>query len=62
VHEIEASEEMLRMILDTGMGANAMKGVGFVEVIKPPKKRQKEIVEIKGRGSDFKASKIEKYK
>jgi len=62
VHEIEASKEMLQMILDTGMGANAMKGVGFVEVIKPSKKRQKEIDEIKGRGSDIKASKIEKYK
>ncbi len=33
VYEIEAEEEMLRMILDTGMGSNAMKGVGFVEMI-----------------------------
>ena len=34
VYEIEANEEMLRMILDTGMGSNAMKGVGFVELVK----------------------------
>lgn len=34
VYEIDASEAMLQMILDTGMGANCMKGVGFVEVVK----------------------------
>ncbi len=34
VYEIEANEEMLRMILDTGMGANCMKGLGFLEVVK----------------------------
>ena len=33
VYEIEADEDMLRMILDTGMGSNAMKGVGFVELV-----------------------------
>ena len=43
VYEIEADEEMLRMILDTGMGSNAMKGVGFVEIVKPKfKKEEKE--------------------
>lgn len=35
VYEIEASEAMLQMILDTGMGANCMKGAGFLEVVKP---------------------------
>jgi len=34
VYEIEANEDILRMILDTGMGANCMKGVGFVEIVK----------------------------
>ncbi len=34
IYEIEANEEMLRMILDTGMGANCMKGLGFLEVVK----------------------------
>lgn len=34
VYEIEASEAMLQMILDTGMGANCMKGAGFLEVVK----------------------------
>lgn len=34
VYEIEATSEMLRMILDTGMGGNCMKGLGFVEPIK----------------------------
>lgn len=34
VYEIEAQEEMLRMILDTGMGANCMKGLGFLEIVK----------------------------
>jgi CRISPR-associated endoribonuclease Cas6 len=34
VYEIEANEDILRMILDTGMGANCMKGVGFVELVK----------------------------
>ncbi len=43
VYEIEANEDMLRMILDTGMGSNAMKGVGFVELVKPKvKKEEKE--------------------
>ena len=40
VYEIEANEDMLRMILDTGMGSNAMKGVGFVELVKPKVKRE----------------------
>ncbi len=34
VYEIEGNEDILRMILDTGMGANCMKGLGFVEVLK----------------------------
>jgi len=42
VYEIEANEEMLRMILDTGMGSNAMKGVGFVELVSPKKIKSKE--------------------
>ncbi len=33
-YEIEADTDMLEMILDTGMGANCMKGVGFLEVVK----------------------------
>ena len=33
VYMIVADEEMLGMILDTGMGAHAMQGVGFVEVL-----------------------------
>ncbi len=33
VYEIEANEEMLRLILDTGLGAHAMQGLGFVEVL-----------------------------
>jgi len=36
VYEIEGDEDILRMILDTGMGANCMKGLGFVELLKPP--------------------------
>lgn len=31
VYEIEADEELLGMVLDTGIGANAMQGMGFVE-------------------------------
>ncbi len=34
VYEIKASEEMIGMILDTGLGSNAMQGLGFVEVVK----------------------------
>lgn len=34
VYEIEGNEDILRMILDTGIGANCMKGLGFVEVVK----------------------------
>lgn len=33
VYEIEAETDILDMILDSGMGANCMKGLGFVEVI-----------------------------
>ena len=33
VYEIEAEEKMLKLILDTGLGAHAMQGVGFVEVV-----------------------------
>ena len=43
VYEIEGDNDVLRMILDTGMGANCMKGVGFVELLKPKvKKKEKE--------------------
>ena len=34
VFEITADEEMLMMILQTGMGGDCMKGIGFVEIIK----------------------------
>lgn len=34
VYEIKATEEMLGMILDTGLGAHGMQGLGFVEEIK----------------------------
>ncbi len=34
VYKIEGDKDILRMILDTGMGANCMKGLGFVELIK----------------------------
>jgi CRISPR-associated endoribonuclease Cas6 len=34
VYEITANRDLLEMILDTGMGADAMKGVGFVEILK----------------------------
>ena len=34
VYEIEANEDMLGMILDTGMGANCMKGLGFLEGVR----------------------------
>lgn len=34
VYEIEADTDMIEMILDTGMGANCMKGLGFVELVK----------------------------
>ncbi|RLA71940.1 MAG: hypothetical protein DRG78_24535 [Epsilonproteobacteria bacterium] len=33
VYEIEADSDMLEMILDSGMGANCMKGLGFVEMM-----------------------------
>ncbi len=33
VYGIEADGKMIGMILDTGMGANCMKGLGFVEVV-----------------------------
>ena len=33
VYEIEANDEMLRLILDTGIGAHAMQGLGFVEAV-----------------------------
>ncbi len=42
VYEIEANEDMLGMILDTGMGSNAMKGVGFVEIVSPKKIKSKD--------------------
>ncbi len=32
VYEIEANEDMLKLILDTGLGAHVMQGLGFVEV------------------------------
>ena len=34
VYEIEANSDMLNMILNTGMGANCMKGLGFMEIVK----------------------------
>jgi len=34
VYEIEADTDMLNMILDSGMGANCMKGLGFVEIVR----------------------------
>lgn len=34
VYEITANADMLGMILDTGMGANCMKGLGFLEGVK----------------------------
>ncbi|CAA6809361.1 MAG: Unknown protein, partial [uncultured Sulfurovum sp.] len=34
VYEIEGDEDILAMILDTGMGANCMKGLGFLEIVK----------------------------
>jgi len=37
VYKIEADKELLEMILNTGMGSDAMKGVGFVELLNPPK-------------------------
>ena len=33
VYKIEADKDMLRMILDTGIGAHAMQGLGFVEIL-----------------------------
>ncbi len=33
IYEIEADKKMLGLILDTGIGAHAMQGVGFVEVV-----------------------------
>jgi len=42
VYDIEGDEDILRMILDTGMGANCMKGVGFVELMKPKKEEEKD--------------------
>ena len=36
VYEIEGDEDILQMILDTGMGANCMKGLGFVELVSLP--------------------------
>jgi CRISPR-associated endoribonuclease Cas6 len=40
VYEIRGDEDILRMILDTGMGANCMKGVGFLELVKPKKEKE----------------------
>ena len=40
VYEIEGNEDILGMILDTGMGSDAMKGVGFVELVKPKVKKE----------------------
>ncbi|SFV60281.1 CRISPR repeat RNA endoribonuclease Cas6 [hydrothermal vent metagenome] len=34
VYEIEANGDMLEMILDTGMGAKCMQGLGFLELVK----------------------------
>jgi len=34
VYDIKANSDMLELILDTGIGANAMQGLGFVEEIK----------------------------
>lgn len=40
VYEIKATEEMIEMILDTGLGAHAMQGLGFVEEMKVQTKNQ----------------------
>ena len=42
VYDIEGDRDILRMILDTGMGANCMKGLGFVELIKFKDKSKKD--------------------
>jgi len=34
VYKIEADTDMLNMILDSGMGADCMKGLGFVEIVR----------------------------
>jgi CRISPR-associated endoribonuclease Cas6 len=34
VYDITGDEDILKMILDTGMGANCMKGLGFVEILR----------------------------
>ena len=34
IYKIEADKEMLGMVLDTGIGAQAMQGVGFVEMLR----------------------------
>jgi len=42
VYEIEANADMLEMILDTGIGAKCMQGVGFLEMISQKKIKSKE--------------------
>jgi CRISPR-associated endoribonuclease Cas6 len=34
VYEIEGNSDILNMILDSGMGGDAMKGLGFVEIVR----------------------------
>jgi len=41
VYEVEADTDLLDMILDSGMGANCMKGLGFVEVVKTKPLKEK---------------------
>jgi len=41
VYDITGDEDILKMILDTGMGANCMKGVGFVELLKYPNNQER---------------------
>ena len=43
VYEIEGDTTILQMILDTGMGSDAMKGVGFVELVKPREQSKRSI-------------------
>ncbi len=42
VYEIEADTDMLEMILDTGMGAKCMQGLGFLELVSSKKIKSKE--------------------
>ncbi len=43
VYEIRGNNDILEMILDTGLGANAMQGLGFVEVVEEKKGKEKKV-------------------